>query len=142
MTEAAKKAWRTRRARKAAKTRKESVLHSQRSKVAKKEVAWRKRVQALAAPYLMAWWKREYLDGSRPRKCEVCGETEKLGLAIHHIDPKIEKGHKNYNLSKNKAPLCGTCHNIITYKKTSNFDEIIEVLKSRHKKALKNGLLP
>jgi hypothetical protein len=144
-SEVAHKAWGTRRARKAAATRKKNMSHVKLSKTARTEVASRKHIQELVAPSLREWWRSEFLDGSKtrtkPRKCEVCGETEELGLAIHHIDPRIQRADRWYNLLQNKAPLCGTCHNIITYKKTKDSAEIEKVLKSRHENALRTGLL-
>jgi len=145
MTEAAHKSWKTRRARRSTAAIEKNASHAKLSKAAVREVSERKRIQALVAPYLVKWWKRELLCGSRsgtkPRKCEVCGESEKLGLAIHHIDPSISKSNENYNSMENKAPLCGTCHNIISYKKTSDPNDIVNALKSRHDSALRNGLL-
>jgi len=139
------KAWRTRRATKRAETRKKNVLHRRLSEVAKTEARRRKKVQDLVAKNLKRWWKRAYLKGTpsvtEPIKCEVCGESERLGLAIHHIDPRIKKKDERYNLLENKAPLCGTCHNMITYKKTQNPGDIIKAIKSRHENALRNGLL-
>ena len=143
--EATHKAWGTRRARKAAATRKKNMSRIELSKTARTEVASRKQIQELVAPSLREWWRSEFLDSSKtrtkPRKCEVCGETEELGLAIHHIDPRIQRTDRRYNLLQNKAPLCGTWHNIITYKKTKDSAEIVKVLKSRHKNALRMGLL-
>jgi predicted HNH restriction endonuclease len=145
LSEAAHKAWRTRRARKAVETREKNVLHTKLSRAAKREVKKRKDIQGEVAAYLKKWWRTEYVDNShskvKPFKCEVCGDSQRLGLNIHHIDPSIKKGDTRFNSLRNQAPICGTCHNIITYKKTSNPDEIIEALKSRHKIALKNGLL-
>lgn len=69
----------------------------------------------------------------------ICGDTEILGLSIHHIDPNIKKGNTNYNSFRNKAPLCGTCHNIITYKKSKNLNDIVQVIAERHKKAIEEG---
>jgi hypothetical protein len=139
------KAWRTRRAKKRVETRKKNKLHRRLSKVAKLEVRKRKKIQDLVARNLKRWWRRAYLKGpssmTAPLKCEVCGESDKLGLSIHHIDPQIKKNDERYNLLKNKAPLCGTCHNIITYKKTQNPSDIIKAIKSRHENALRNGLL-
>ena len=139
------KAWRTRRVRKAAETRRKNVLHTRLSKVAKREVRKRRQIQDLVAEHLKKWWKQEYLEGppssTEPLKCIVCGESEKLGLAIHHIDPRIKKNGKNRNVLENKAPLCGTCHNIITYKKTGNVDEIVKAIEARHGEALKRGSL-
>ena len=135
MSEAAHKAWRT---------RKKNKLHAKLSKTAKLEVIKRKEIQDLVATDLKKWWNREYLTGTpsrtKPLKCEICGESEALGLATHHIDPNIERGDKRYNAFENKAPLCGTCHNIITYKKSKKPEEIINAIRSRHNEALRKGL--
>jgi hypothetical protein len=80
-SEAAHKAWGRRRARKAVATRKKNMLHTKRSADAKKEIAWRKKMQKWTALSLREWWKREHLGGSpskpKPLKCEVCGDTER-----------------------------------------------------------------
>jgi len=144
MSEAAKQAWRTKWAKKAARTRKQREKHRELSKRSKREVGARRKVQLLVAGCLKRWWKRKYLEGTssrpKPPKCIVCGETERLGLATHHIDPKIKKGDKRYNTFENRAPLCGTCHNIITYKKSKKPEDILKAIKSRHSIALERKL--
>jgi len=138
-------AWRTRRAKKAVRTRKARKFHERLSEISTREVGARRKIQGMVADRLKKWWKREYLEGrpSRPIpiKCIVCGEKERLGLATHHIDPKIKRGDKRYNTFENRAPLCGTCHNIITYKKSKKPEDILNAIEARHSRALKQGLL-
>jgi hypothetical protein len=114
------------------------------SETAKKEVRERRNIQDLVKPLLKKWWRKEYLEGppSRPNplKCIVCGEKSKHGLTIHHIDPKIKKTDSQYNSYRNQAPLCGTCHNIITHKKGKP-EDIIKEVNTRHNEAIQKRLL-
>lgn len=139
----AKKAWRTRRAKKAVETRQARTRHKEKSEIAEREIRKRKEIQGLIAIRLKKWWKREYMEGppSRPIpvKCIVCGESSRLGLSIHHIDPNIKKGDGGYNTYENQAPICGTCHNIITYKKSRNPEDILNEIDSRHDNALRKA---
>lgn len=43
--------------------------------------------------------------------CEICNETKKSTLHIHHIIPKCDERctNNNYNL----AVLCANCHNLV-----------------------------
>ena len=141
----AKKAWRTRRAKKAVETRKAKRRHREKSDIAKREVRKRKEIQGMVATRLKKWWKKEYMEGPpskpTPLKCIVCGESSTLGLSIHHIDPNIKRGDEGYNAYENQAPVCGTCHNIITHKKSRKPEDILNEIDARHYNALRKRKL-
>jgi len=108
VSEAAKKAWRTR----------------ERKKTGKRVAEHRKRLMYEVKELLRRWNKRT--EGKEI--CSVCGDgTPKTILQRHHTNP--------FDKSEGEIWLCASCHNIFNkITETTKSEDVIRDFRLRHKR--------